>query len=114
MLEDFPEPDQDGRTDAAENESVDQLLEIDQTLRILVRMHQNVAVGSDGKIAFAPTFDIVAFRGVTNGPALARFKQHRFNRALGCQFYRLSTSAKTSVLRNALTGQVEFDLSTAG
>ena len=70
MLQNFGEADQDGEPDAAQLELFDQLAQIDAARRLLAGMHPQVPVRADGKIAFAPTGDIVEFAGVGDGPPL--------------------------------------------
>jgi hypothetical protein len=101
VLEHLAETNQNGRIDAAQDERIDQFLEIDPALRVLVGMYPNVAIRPMEKIAFAPAIDIVSILGIIDRPALAGFEQNGFSRALCCQ--------NSSVLRNAVTGQVEFD-----
>ena len=70
MLENFGEADQDGQPDAAQLQFFDQLAQIDAARRLLAGMHPQVPVRADGKIALAPTGDIVEFAGVGDGPPL--------------------------------------------
>ncbi len=74
MLEDFSEADQDGQPDAAQFELFDQLTQIDAARRIFAGMHPQVSVRADGKIAFAPTGDIVKLASVGDGPPLGRLE----------------------------------------
>ena len=72
-MQNFAEADQDRQRDAAELQIVDQLLQIERAVRFLVGMHPEVAVVADGKIAFAPTGDVVKLAGLGGGPAVGRF-----------------------------------------
>src|SRR5690349_2180607 len=70
MLEDVGEPNQDRKRNAAPFEGVAQLLEIDAPARLLCRVNEKMAVLADGKIAFAPTADIVKLRCIGGGPTI--------------------------------------------
>ena len=70
VLEDVGEADQHGKRDAAQNQRIDQLLQVDRAGRVLGRMDMDVAVAVDGEIALAPTGDVVQIAGVLGGPPL--------------------------------------------
>jgi hypothetical protein len=56
--------------DSAPLESIDQFFQIDTSGSFFRRMNKQVAVFSDGEIAFPPVRDIVQLGGVCGGPAV--------------------------------------------
>src|SRR5208283_129893 len=70
VAEDFPEADQDGRVDAAQDQGIDQLLEVDGAVGVAAGMHQHVAFFADREIALAPARDVEGLTGLGDAPAL--------------------------------------------
>jgi hypothetical protein len=77
VLNNVGEADQDGQSDSAPFERIDELLEIDTAVRLLCWMNKQMAVLANGKIAFAPACDIVELGGVCGGPTIGRFAYRR-------------------------------------
>lgn len=75
MLQNFAETDQDRRLNAAHDQLVDELFEVELAMGFFVGMDKKIAIFPNGEIAFAPTGDIVEFIGVRNGPTLRGFKR---------------------------------------
>jgi hypothetical protein len=73
VLEDFAEANQDGQGDAAKLEIVNQLFQVKRAGRVLIGVHPQVTVRTDGEVAFAPTGDIVELACLGSGPAVGRF-----------------------------------------
>ncbi len=59
VLQDLGEADQDRQVDAAQDEGVDEILQVDPAARVLGRVHDQVAVFADPEVTLAPTCDIV-------------------------------------------------------
>ena len=87
MLQDFGEADQDRQRNAAQLQFFDQLAQIDGSRGFLGRMHPQMPVRADGKIALAPTGDVVQLAGICNGPSFGRFPNGSF-----AQFQFVATS----------------------
>ena len=52
------------------HEFVDEFFQVDAARLFLVRMHPEMAVRSDRKVAFSPRANVIQLRGVLDGPAL--------------------------------------------
>ena len=70
MLQDFAKPQQNGQIDPANLQTVDKRLEIDALGWILVRVHQQVAVGAHREIAVSPAGHLIEIGGVSRAPLL--------------------------------------------
>ena len=64
MLQDFSKADQDGKRDAAQDQGVDELLQIDGSRRFFFRVNENMSLVADGKISFAPARYIEELGGI--------------------------------------------------
>ena len=73
------ESQQDWKLHAAQLQPVDQLLEIDRPSSPAIRMHLELAVLVDGKVAVAPPANFVQLFGVLGSPTLHRVLQHAAN-----------------------------------
>src|SRR5579875_104478 len=62
---------QDGQRDATPLQRVHQLLQIDTATRLLFRMHKQVAVFANRKIALSPACNVVQLRGVGDSPTIS-------------------------------------------
>ena len=76
VLQDAREANQDRQIDAAQLQAIDELLEIQESLRIAGRMNQHVARFGDGKITLTPTRDFVQFRGIGRCPTTDLLVEH--------------------------------------
>src|SRR5262249_13316681 len=85
VLENVGEADQNRKVDASENQRVDQRFQFDRTRWLLGRMNAGVAFGVDGKIAFAPTGNIIKVAGVFGRPAFRRLQHDRALPAISLQ-----------------------------
>src|SRR5438128_462110 len=77
MFQDVGKADEDGQRDAAQDERVNQLLQVDRARGVLVRMHADVAAVVDGEIALAPTGNVVKIGGTLGGPPFGRLENNR-------------------------------------
>lgn len=73
MFEDFAKADQDRQCDSPQLKVVDEFLEVDATRGIFVGVDPDVTVGAYGKVALAPTGDVVKLGRFSGGPAVGRF-----------------------------------------
>ncbi len=70
VAEDFAEANEDGRIDAAQNQRIDQLFQVDGAGGVASRMHQHVSLFADREIAFAPAGDVEGLAGLGDAPTL--------------------------------------------
>ena len=71
VAEDVAEPDEHRQPDAAQQQVIGQLLQIDRPRRILRRMHEHVPGRRDREVALAPAVHLVEIGGVADGKGLA-------------------------------------------
>ena len=67
VAEDVPEADEDGQMDPAQQQMIDELLQIDGSGRVLGRVDEDVAGGRDGEVALAPAVDFIELGSVGDG-----------------------------------------------
>ena len=72
VLQDVGEADEDGEVDAAQDQRVDQFLEVDGARGILLGVDEDVSVVAHRKVALAPTGDVVEVAGRLRGPSFRR------------------------------------------
>ena len=85
VLEDVGEANQEGDRNPAQDQRIDQLLQIDGAGGVLGRMDADVSQIVDREIALAPTGDVVHLAGVLRGPPLDRVQHHRSLSAVSIQ-----------------------------
>jgi len=100
VLENIGEADQHRERDAAQDQRIDQLLQIDGAGGIFGWMDMDVAISFDGEIALAPTGDIVQIAGMLSGPPLRIQDQRPFS-TVSLQL----TPESLSVLKNERSGK---------
>ena len=86
VFQNFAEANQDRRMDAAQNELIDQLFQIDAARVVFGRMNPEMPVRSDGKVAFSPRVHIVELGCVADGPPFGGFENLGSVQNLHCQF----------------------------
>src|SRR4051794_40940346 len=73
MLQNVCEADQYRDVDSAQNQSIDQFLQVDGAGRIFLGMNAHMSVFTDGEIAFTPARYVVEVAGKLSGPTLGGF-----------------------------------------
>jgi hypothetical protein len=73
LFDDLAEAHQHGQINAAQDELIHQLLQVNGPAGLFRRMNGEVAFLVDREKAFAPTRDVVEFGGVAYRPAVGRF-----------------------------------------
>jgi hypothetical protein len=68
MLEQLGEADEDGEVESPLLHAIDKLFQVDRAVRLFGGVGEKIPVGTGGKIALAPTFDLVKIGGVGDGP----------------------------------------------
>jgi hypothetical protein len=77
VLNDIGEANQDGQSDSAPLQRIDELLQVNTAVRFFGRMNKKMPVFANGKISFPPACDIVELGSVCGGPAIGRLAYGR-------------------------------------
>ena len=109
LAKNVAEPDQDRQADAAELQVIDQLLEVNRAIRFFGGVNLDLAVRADGKVALAPTLDLVEFTGVRHCPRIAltpcaRRPAGRAHGAIINEFFTLTSPSASGRARTRSAG----------
>jgi hypothetical protein len=85
VLENVGKPDENRQVDAAQNQRIHQLLQVDRPRGILFRVNAYVPVLANGKVALPPARDIVEVAGKLGSPSLGRLHDKRALTAVSFQ-----------------------------
>src|SRR5260370_38549677 len=85
MLEDLSEAHEDGRSDAAQHQRIEQFLQVDAPVWLFGRVNAQMSVIGDRKIPFPPTCHIIELSRVGGCPPLGWLQHLRTVNLQRCQ-----------------------------
>ena len=103
VLQDVGEANQDRQVDAAEDERIDQLLQVDRASGILFRVDADMSVLPHREVSLAPTSDIVEVAGQLRGPSFGGLHDQGAFAAISFQCLPVSFTAACRGNKNYVT-----------